>query len=54
MEELNRLKVVLCEKKTYKQVAGKTNEGQSVYCVKMVYQYLAARSGQFVENRRFT
>ena len=46
MKELNRLNVVLCEKKAYKQEAGRTNESQSVYCVKVVYPYISAGFGQ--------
>lgn len=44
MEDLNRLKVVLAEKKEDKQMACRRIRAQHNHCFKMVHQFFAAGS----------
>lgn len=50
MEDVNRLKIVLVEKKKNKQVACRTVGCKPFNCLQMVYQYITTAIGHTYTN----
>lgn len=53
MEDVNRIKVVLVEKKKTSKWLSEQMGGNAFNCFQMVYQFIPTRFEQFTQNCRF-